>query len=102
MRSEGKIEGEGPLLRGNPNNLKLIADDGQLIRIDSKIDMAHTVDAVTWWNNFGREFGPKSPEVRKFMLDSGNYIFQPSSKNRAEGARLGQTYQPPLVPGFTI
>jgi len=63
--------------------------------------MAHTVDAVTWWNNVGRQFGPKSPEVRKFMLDSRNYVLQPSSINRSEGARLGQTYLPPLAPGFT-
>jgi len=101
MRSEGKIDGEGLLLRGNPNNLKLISEDGQLIKIDSKVDMAHTVDAVTWWNNVGRQFGPKSPEVRKFMLDSRNYVLQPSSINRSEGARLGQTYLPPLAPGFT-
>jgi hypothetical protein len=40
MRSEGQIVGEGPLLRGNPNGLKLVGDDGTLINIDSKVDMA--------------------------------------------------------------
>jgi len=101
MRAEGGIEGEGPLLRGNPNNLHLIGDEGQLIRIDSRVDMAHTVDAVTWWNNTGRYYGPKAQEVRIFMLNSDNYILQPSSINRAEGASLRQTYLPPAVPDFT-
>ena len=101
MRSEGQIVGEGPLLRGNPNGLKLVGDDGTLINIDSKVDMAHRTDAVKWWNDVGRSFGPKSPEVRKFMLDPENYTLQPSSINRSAGARLGETYQPPAPPDFT-
>ncbi|MHA6823018.1 LysM peptidoglycan-binding domain-containing protein [Ralstonia pseudosolanacearum] len=101
MRGEGLIQGEGPLLRGNPNNLQLIGPDGTLTRIGSNVDMAHTVDAVTWWNDVGRFYGPRAPEVRQFMLDSGNYVLQPSSTNRSAGARLGQTYQPPVVPDFT-
>ncbi len=102
MRSEGQIVGEGPLLRGNPNGLKLVGDDGTLINIDSKVDMAHRTDAVTWWNDVGRFFGPKSPEVRQFMLDPDNYALQPSSINRSAGARLGETYQPPAPPDFTL
>lgn len=98
MRSEGQIIGEGPLLRGNPNRLKLIDKDGAFKEIDSTIDMAHKTDAVTWWNDIGRFFGAKSPEVRRFMLNSKNYILQPQSVNRSAGARLGQTYLPPARP----
>lgn len=100
MRAEGLIVGEGPLLRGNPNNLQLVGADGNLVRIDHNVDMAHRVDAVTWWNETGRFFGPKSPEVRSFMLDSKNYILQQSSINRSAGASLGQTYLPPVAPDF--
>ncbi|MEO7589308.1 MAG: GH-E family nuclease [Arachnia sp.] len=60
----------------------------------SKCDMGHApVDAVTYWNTTGMGHGAKSPEVRKWMLDSGNYELQPSSWNRSQGAKLGQTYK---------
>jgi filamentous hemagglutinin len=95
MRSKGAIKGEGPLLRGNPNNLEARGPDGQWHRIDHTIDMAHKVDAVTWWNNVGRYYGPKAPEVRAFMRDSNNYEFQPRSINRSAGAKIGTTYLPP-------
>ena len=61
-------------------------------------DMSHKVDAVTWWNTTGRFFGPKAPEVRRFMLDSENYTLEPSSINRSRGAKLGEQYQPPAPP----
>lgn len=98
MRTEGLIAGEGELLRGNPNNLQLVAEDGTLVRIDGSVDMAHRTDAVTWWNEVGRFYGPKSPQVRQFMLDPDNYILQPRSVNRADGARLRVEYLPPAPP----
>jgi hypothetical protein len=61
-------------------------------------DMSHVVDAVTWWNRVGRQFGPRAPEVRRFMLDPRNYTLLPSSVNRSAGARLRETYQPPAKP----
>jgi hypothetical protein len=61
----------------------------------SEGDMAHKVDAVSWWNETGRQFGPKSPEVRAFMLDADNYTLDHYSINRSLGAKLGQTYLPP-------
>ena len=64
-----------------------------------KADMAHTKDAVTWWNETGREFGARSPEVRSWMLDSKNYELDLFSLNRSSGAGLGQTYLPPLTRG---
>jgi filamentous hemagglutinin len=100
MRAEGLIQGEGPLLRGNPNNLSIQAPDGSWVRIGSNVDMAHRVDAVTWWNEVGRTYGSKAPEVRQFMLNSDNYVLQLGSANRSAGAKLGQTYQPP-APKFS-
>ena len=59
--------------------------------------MAHyPVDAVTWWNQTGRGYGAKSPEVRAWMLDSKNYVIDYYSYNRAAGPRIGETYLPPL------
>jgi hypothetical protein len=98
MRGEGLISGEGPPLRGNPNNLMLLSPDGKWTRIYSTIDMAHKTHAVIWWNEAGRFTGPKSREVRQFMLDSNNYILRPSFINRAEGPRLQQTYLQPSQP----
>ena len=59
-------------------------------------DMAHRRDAVTWWNKTGRRYGAKSPEVRKWMLNSKNYTLDHYSLNRSAGAKLGQRYKPPL------
>lgn len=60
-------------------------------------DMAHyPVDAVTYWNETGRKFGPKSTEVRQWMNSSKNYTLDHYSLNRSAGARLGQEYLPPL------
>lgn len=74
--------------------------DGSLTRIDATVDMAHRTDAVTWWNDVGRNHGPKSPEVRTFMLNSDNYELQPSSINRSEVAKLRRTYMEPAAPSF--
>ena len=60
----------------------------------SECDMGHyPVDAVTYWNTEGYKHGPKSQAVRDWMLDPDNYMLQPSSYNRSQGAKLGQTYR---------
>lgn len=61
-------------------------------------DMSHQRDAVNWWNAVGKFFGPKSPEVRQFMLNPENYTLEPSSSNRSRGAKVGEQYQPPVPP----
>lgn len=98
MRSEGRIRGSGELTRGSGHSLEVLASDGNWYPIDETIDMAHLHDAVTWWNEVGRYHGARSRPVRDFMLDSGNYEFQPRSINRSEGAQLGETYLPPVAP----
>lgn len=54
--------------------------------------MSHTTDAVTWWNQTGRYQGERSEEVRKWMLDSNNYVLDHNSINRSAGAKLRQVY----------
>lgn len=63
----------------------------------SEADMAHTTDAVTYWNTEGKFYGAKSPEVREWMLNSKHYELEHFSINRSEGARLGENYDPPVV-----
>lgn len=54
-------------------------------------DMGHIEDAVKWWNRKGYKYGPKSPEVRKWMLESKNYRLEYRPSNRSKGSILGQT-----------
>jgi Domain of unknown function (DUF4150)/HNH/ENDO VII superfamily nuclease with conserved GHE residues len=92
MREEGK-------LRENVDTgrTEFQASDGKWYDLD-KADMAHKTDAVTWWNETGRQYGAKAPEVRSWMLDSKNYYLELNSINRSQGSILGQTtrYLPPL------
>jgi hypothetical protein len=59
-------------------------------------DMAHVTDAVKWWNETGRAYGPKSAQVREWMLNSRNYTIEHYSPNRSAGAKLPDRYLPPL------
>lgn len=70
------------------------ASDGKWYDL-SKADMAHKVDAVSWWNSVGRKYGAKLKEVRKFMLNPDNYYLEHYSINRSQGPKLKQTYLPP-------
>jgi hypothetical protein len=96
MRANGQIRGNGDLLPGNPNNLEVLGPDGKWYRIDETIDMAHNSpdDAVLWWNETGRFYGARSPEVIEWMNDPKNYTLMPRGPNRAAGARLRVTYLP--------
>ncbi|MCG9771357.1 HNH/ENDO VII family nuclease [Pseudoalteromonas piscicida] len=63
----------------------------------SQADMAHDpTDAVRWWNTKGRQYGAKSKEVRKWMLDPNNYTLDHYSLNRSAGAKLKETYLSPI------
>jgi hypothetical protein len=74
---------------------KVLGPDGNWHDID-KTDMGHLDDAVSWWNREGRNYGAKSKEVRDWMKDAANYELEPSSINRSRGAKLTETYLPPL------
>jgi hypothetical protein len=91
MRAEGKLR-EDPItgrteFQDSKGNWHDIAE----------ADMSHhPKDAVTWWNETGHKYGARSPEVRKWMLDSDNYTLDHYSLNRSAGAKLTETYRPPL------
>ncbi len=87
MRSEG-------LIRGYGKRMQFRASNKQWYNIRNA-DMAHRYDAVTYWNRTGRRFGPRSEQVRDWMLRSKNYVLDHFSLNRSEGAGLGQRYLSP-------
>ncbi|MFN8345209.1 MAG: GH-E family nuclease [Spirosomataceae bacterium] len=53
-------------------------------------------DAVTYWNETGRKHGALSTQVRNWMTNPKNYVFEPSGPNRSRGSRKGEFYKPPL------
>lgn len=53
-------------------------------------------DAVSFWNREGYKHGPRSAVVRAWMNNPNNYIFEPSSENRARGSRHDEEYIDPL------
>jgi RHS repeat-associated protein len=87
MKAEGKI-------RTNMGKEEFQASDGNWYPL-SEADMAHKIDAVSWWNSTGRNYGAKSKEVRTWMLDSDNYYLEHFSINRSQGAKLKETYLDP-------
>lgn len=86
MRGEGRIREVG-------GETQFKAGDGNWYPLE-QADMAHIKDAVTWWNEEGRNYGPRAPEVREFMTDSSNYELELNSINRSQGPH-NQTYLPP-------
>jgi hypothetical protein len=71
---------------------------GKWYNIDS-CDASHEpTDAVTYWNRIGYKHGPLSTQVRAWMTNPKNYIFEPASLNRSRGSRKGQTYRAPVKP----
>lgn len=89
MTSEGKI-------RTNNGMQEFMDSQGNWHPL-SEADMAHKIDAVSWWNGTGRYYGAKSSVVRKFMLDPNNYYLEHYSINRSQGALLRQRYLPPAL-----
>ena len=88
------MQSEGTLREGG-DGIEFRASDGEWYPLKDA-DMAHQTDAVSWWNSTGRGYGAKSTEVRDWMLDSDNYVLDHYSLNRSAGAKLGETYLPPL------
>jgi hypothetical protein len=103
MKSEGKIR-KNPLTGKDEVFGKVRNPDGSVKEgwFDiSKADMGHSpTDAVDYWNSTGIKNGPKSPEVRKWMLNSKNYELQHSSYNRSLGGSTKSTYKVP--PGMEL
>lgn len=88
MREEGKIVGEG-------EKAMVKIPDGTWIPLKDA-ELAHTEDAMIYWNREGKYWGPKHPKVREFMTDPDNYVFDKPGSNRSAGARLKDVgYDPP-------
>lgn len=47
----------------------MLGPDGEWYNI-KQTDIGHVYDVVSWWNTEGRKHGPKSKEVREWLLDS--------------------------------
>ncbi len=99
---ERMLNGKPPTARVKRIGKKEIKEfwdyDNQKWRNIKEADMGHIEDAVSYWNNTGRYLGAKSKEVRKWMLDSDNYVYEYFRTNRSKGAILGKTttYLPPI------
>ncbi|AVS66515.1 hypothetical protein C8245_13270 [Paracidovorax avenae] len=61
----------------------------------------------SWWNQEGRQYGARSPEVRAFMKNPDNYVLDHLSItsrspldhlsiNGSMGSKLGIKYEKPL------
>ncbi|HMR11616.1 MAG TPA: RHS repeat-associated core domain-containing protein, partial [Polyangiaceae bacterium] len=87
MASEGRVRGQGAQTE--------VQDQAGKWHPITEMDMGHTTDAVKWWNSIGIKHGPRSAEVRKWMLDPRNYELQHRSANRAAGAKLRDRYRAP-------
>lgn len=89
MKSEG-------LIKQGDNGLLFYDKEKKAWYDISEADMGHKTDAVKYWNKVGRKFGPKSKEVRQWMLNSDNYELQHYSSNRSNGAKLTDRYKKPI------
>jgi hypothetical protein len=71
------------------------ASDGEWIPIE-QADLAHRVDAMKWWNEEGKYWGPKHQKVKDFMNDPNNYTLDQVGPQRSAGAKLKDIgYDPP-------
>lgn len=73
-------------------------NDGKWYSIEENDLSHHPVSAVEFWNTEGYKYGPKSEEVRKFMNNPKNYIFEYYSDNRAKGNKEKQKFGEYRIP----
>ncbi|MDS1142240.1 DUF4150 domain-containing protein [Pusillimonas sp. SM2304] len=93
---QDRMRKDGKLRENRRGDTEFQASNGKWYPL-KEADMAHfPKDAVSWWNKVGRRYGPKSPEVRRWMRDPDNYILDHFRLNRSAGAKLKETYLPPL------
>ncbi len=89
MKAEGKVKDLGD------GNIIVKGQDGIWYSL-GEMEMGHKIDAVKWWNETGRYYGPRSKEVREWMLDPNNYELEHFSRNRSRGAKLIEKYLDPV------
>lgn len=71
-------------------------DSNGIWRSIKDADMAHKIDAVSWRNSVGRQYGVRSLEVRNWMKNSDNYYLEYYSINCSQGAKIQEIYLPSL------
>ena len=91
-----RMDNEGKIRRGVNGEVSEFLDGEGVWRSINEADMAHKVDAVTWWNETGRYTGAKSQAVRDFMTNPDNYYLEYNRINRSAGAKL-PNYLPPAI-----
>lgn len=94
----GQYKAEGAHYRkiGGEDQVQFPKQKGGNWYLVSECDASHEpTDAVTYWNRTGYKHGALSPQVRAWMTNPKNYVFEPLSSNRSRGSREGKTYRPP-------
>lgn len=85
--------------RDDLEDVQVRGEDGNWYPYD-ELNMGHyPIDAVVYWNNVGRFYGPKAPEVVEWMNDPDSYLLQPGPINQEDGRVMGASgmgYQPPV------
>lgn len=91
MSKDGKI-------KELPNGKKYVYSEKaeDWIKLE-ECDMSHIKDAVAYWNQEGKYYGPLSPQVRQWMTESDNYYLEYYVINRSEGAKINMSYQSPVL-----
>ena len=89
-----RMRKDGELRKDDLGNDEFLAEDGNWYKVDTKSTHMghHPVDAVDYWNDTGIKHGPKSEEVRKWMLDSKNYRFEHGPLNSSRGGATKSRY----------
>ena len=94
-----RMRREGTLRENELGQDEFLGEDGLWHLVDSPDTHMghHPVDAVDYWNETGRFYGPRSPEVREWMLDPDNYRFEHGPLNSARGGATTSRYLPPVT-----
>lgn len=87
-----RMRGEGRVIDLGDGDVLVKGRDGVWYPLE-EMDMGHIEDVVLWWNREGYKYGPRSKEVREWMLDPTNYELEHYSINRSRGGRLKETYR---------
>ena len=96
LLAEYKVEGTHYRKVGGEDQIQFPKQKGARWYVVSECDASHEpTDAVTYWNRIGYKYGALSPQVRAWMINPKNYVFEPLSSNRSRGSRQGKTYRPP-------
>lgn len=78
---------EAGVVRKVGNHYEYLDEGTWYVLKKGNVDMGHIADAAGAWEMGYYRYGNKSDEVRSFMKDLSNYMFQNPSNNRSNGAK---------------